>query len=94
MYHPSDSMNWGIVSTEGATSHLHEDDEGFGTSTQPITGAKYWVIFDRDRSLKAGKTRGDLGSISFAPPLSMFQDHAVKGWMTAEAVLLRPGDLL
>jgi hypothetical protein len=38
--------------------------------------------------------RGDLGTISFAPPFPQFQDHNLKGWMTAEAVELGPGDLL
>lgn len=94
MSYPHDMMNWSTVATRSATSWLHSDTEGFGTTTQLITGAKYWVTFTRDRSRQPGDTKGDLGSISFAPPLDKFQDHALEGWMSAEAILLRPTDVL
>jgi hypothetical protein len=70
------------------------DNKGLGTSTQPITGAKYWVVFYRDPSVDENDTAGDFGSISFSPPISMLQNHELAGWMVAEGVLLRPGDLL
>jgi hypothetical protein len=94
MNYPHDMMNWSTVTTASATSWLHSDTEGLGTTTQLLTGAKYWVMFTRDRSLPSGETKGDLGAILFAPPLVDFQDHKLQGRMTAEAIVLRPGDVL
>jgi len=70
------------------------DNEGFGTATQLLTGAKYWVSFDRDPDLAPDDTAGDFGSIEFSPPISMLQNHELVGYLTAEAVELRPGDVL
>jgi hypothetical protein len=87
-------MNWATVSTEHATSLAHMDTDGFATATQPLTGAKYWVIFSRAPHLDRDDTAGDFGTISFSPPISMLQDHDLAQYMTAEAVELRPGDVL
>jgi hypothetical protein len=94
MNYPHDMMNWSTVATAFATSWLHADTEGLGTTTQLLTGAKYWAMFTRDRSLPSGDTKGDLGAISYAPPLVDYQDHKLKGRMTAEAILMRPRDAL
>jgi hypothetical protein len=85
-------MNWATVATKGATSWIHMDDEGFNTSTQPLTGAKYWVLFYRDPTAPLGY--GDMGSIQFPPSYDDFSDHKLAGYMVAEAVELCPGDLL
>jgi hypothetical protein len=92
--HPIDTMNWATVATKFAVSRAHEDTEGFGTSTQILTGSKYWTIFTPDPTVGPHSTRGDLGSISGFPRLRDFQDHKFRGWMRAEAVLLGPNDLL
>jgi hypothetical protein len=92
--HPVDLVNWATVATAGATSWVHADTEGFATSTQPLTGSKYWVTFTRDPSVAPHSTRGDMGSASFAPPFAQFQDHNFNRWMVAEAILLGPTDLL
>jgi hypothetical protein len=76
------------------TSWVHQDTEGFATSTQLLTGLKYWVTFSRDPKVAARSHRGNLGSIAFAPPHRDFQDHMLDGWMSAEGILLGPGDLL
>jgi hypothetical protein len=94
MNYPHDMMNWSTVTTAGATSWIHSDTEGLGTTTQLLTSEKYWAIFTRDRSLPSGDTKGDLGAISFAPPLVDYQNHKLKGTMTAEAILMRPRDVL
>ena len=87
-------MNWSTVTTASGTSWIHSDTEGLGTTTQLLTGAKYWVMFTRDHSLPSGETKGDLGAISFAPPLAEYQDHKFSGWLNAEGIVLRPGDVL
>lgn len=94
MYYPHDTMNWATVATKSATSWIHTDTEGFGTTTQPLTGKKYWVMFIRNRFLPHRDTRGDLGATSWAPPLVDYQDHKLDGYMTAEAVVIRPTDVL
>lgn len=91
---PNDIVNWATVSSEDATSLAHMDTAGFGTATQLLTGEKYWVIFYRDPYLAPDDTAGDFGSISFAPPISMLQNHELAGYMAAEGVTLRPRDLL
>ena len=70
------------------------DNEGFATSTQIITGKKYWVIFMRDSTLLPADPKGDVGSISFTPSYQQFKDHNLAGWFSAEAVELCPGDVL
>jgi hypothetical protein len=92
--YPLDIMNWATVATRGATSWVHSDTDGLGTVTQLLTGAKYWTMFTRNRSLLPHETNGDLGAIDFAPPLAKFQDHELDGWLTAEAILLGPRDVL
>jgi len=94
MNYPHDMMNWATVTTRSGTSWLHFDTEGLGTTTQLLTGAKYWVMFNRDHSRPHRDTKGDLGAISFAPALAQYQDHELNGWMNAESILLRPGDVL
>ena len=87
-------MNWATVVTAMATAWIHQDTQGFATSTQLLTGLKYWVIFTPDPTLRRRSVRGDLRSTAWAPPLRDFQDHILEGWMRAEAILLGPGDLL
>jgi hypothetical protein len=70
------------------------DDEGFGTSTQPLTGGKYWVVFYQDPKMPMRETMGNLGSIRFPPDYDRYLAHDIGGFFTAEAVELRPGDLL
>jgi hypothetical protein len=92
--HPIDIMNWATVATKFAVSRAHQDTEGFATSTQILTGSKYWAIFTRDPTVGPKSTRGDMGSISGLPRLRDFQDHKFRGWFGAEAILLGPRDLL
>jgi hypothetical protein len=60
---PSSELGWGTVGTAGATSWLHIDTEGMGTSSQLLTGAKYWAVFYRDPGLPCGFEAGDMASI-------------------------------
>jgi hypothetical protein len=83
-------MNWGTISTPSAVSHIHSDAEGLGTTIQLLTGEKLWFLFRQARSLASGAAKGDLGSISFCPPIVKYQDHKLVGYFTAEAILLRP----
>jgi hypothetical protein len=94
MDYPQETMHWATVATAGATSWIHSDTEGLGTTTRLLTGSKLWVMFYRDPSLPPGDPRGDLGSISFAPPVAQYQNHMLEGYMTAEAVILHPTDTL
>jgi hypothetical protein len=70
------------------------DGDGFATSTQLLTGKKYWVVFYRDPSLPASDPRGDLGGISYSQSPTKFEDHDLDGNLVAEAVVLNPGDVL
>lgn len=90
----SDDTSWGTVGTAGSTSFMHLDDAGLCTSTQILTGKKYWVIFYRDPSLKKHDPAGDLGSIDWSTSFSDLYEHKVKGYLTAEAIEMVPGTLL
>jgi hypothetical protein len=73
---------------------MHTDGDGLATSTQLLTGKKYWVVFYRDPSLPNGDPRGDLGGIAYSQSRSKFDDHDLDGSFVAEAVVLNPGDVL
>jgi hypothetical protein len=92
--HPSDDTTWGTAGSRGAVSWIHLDDEGFNTSTQVLTGRKYWVVFSRDPTLPRHDIRGDMGGIGWSPDLEQFMAHDLKGWFKAEAVEMGPGCLL
>jgi hypothetical protein len=70
------------------------DGDGFATSTQLLTGKKYWVVYYRDQRLPDGDPRGDLGGIAYSQSPSKFQDHDLDGSFVAEAVVLNPRDVL
>jgi hypothetical protein len=70
------------------------DDDGFSTSTQPLTGSKYWVIFYQDPNARAELGHGNMASIKFPPAYANYVKHSLDGYMTAEAVKIGPGDLL
>ena len=92
--HPINQTNWGTIATCGATSWIHLDDNGFQTSTQPLTGAKYWVTFSPDDTANMELGHGNMSSIHFCPELEDFLDHKLKGYFKAEADLIWPGDIL
>ena len=92
--HPSDDTTWSTACTRGAVSWIHVDDDGFCTSTQVLTGKKYWVVLYRDPSLPQGDLRGDMGGIGWAPKLEGLMAHELKGWFSAEAIEMGPGTLL
>ena len=94
LYHPSNVTNWGTVATRGATFWIHVDDEGFGTSMQPLTGGKYLVVFYRNKKKESSVGRGDMDSIHCVPVYEQMLKHEFGNYLTAEAVELRPGDLL
>jgi hypothetical protein len=75
-------------------SRAHLDDAGFVTTTQILTGKKYWVIFDRDLDLADGDTRGDFGSTSWSPNFNDAYGHKFDGYLRAEAIEMVPGTLL
>jgi hypothetical protein len=87
-------MNWATASTQNATTSIRMENEGFCTVIQPLTGAVYLVIFNRAPGLAPDDTAGDYGSISFSPPIGMLRNHDMGEYLTAEAVLIRPGDVL
>jgi hypothetical protein len=70
------------------------DDEGFATSTQPLTGGKYWVVFYGDPDADHSMGHGNMASISCVPSYEDMLQHKLAGCFTAEAIELRPGDLL
>jgi hypothetical protein len=70
------------------------DGDGFATSTQLLTGKKYWVVYYRDRSLPDGDAKGDMGGIAYSQSARKFEDHDLDGSFVAEAVVLNPGDVL
>jgi hypothetical protein len=88
--HPGDDTIWSTAGSKGATSWIHLDDAGFCTSTQVLTGRKYYVIFDRDPGLPRHDVRGDMSSTGWAPPFADFFDHKLPGFFKAEAVELGP----
>lgn len=90
----SDDTRWGTVGTAGSTSHLHLDDAGLCTSTQVLTGKKYWVAFYRDPALEKKNPAGDLGTIEWSPSFEDLYNHNVKGFLTAEAIEMGPGTIL
>jgi hypothetical protein len=90
----SDDTCWGTVGTAGATTFIHLDDAGLCTSTQVLTGKKYWVSFYKDPSNTKKDTAGDLRTINWSPPFSELHAHNVKGFLTAEAVEMGPGTAL
>jgi hypothetical protein len=90
---PSSELGWGTVGTAGATSWLHIDTEGMGTSSQLLTGAKYWVVFYRDPGLPHGYEAGDMASIHFKDQC-YWDEHELTNSFCAEAVTLRPGMVL
>jgi hypothetical protein len=92
--HPTNVTNWGTIATRGATSWIHVDAEGFGTSTQPLTGGKYWVMFYPDPNADKSQGHGNMGSIHCVPPYEDLLQHNLAGYFKAEGVVLRPGDLL
>ena len=92
--YPIDAMTWGTVSTKNATTWIHMDDEGFATTTQLLTGKKYWVAFYRDPSLQTRDSRGDVGGISFVPPHPVVENHDLLGWFAGEAIELCRGNIL
>ncbi len=94
MAYLSDDTCWGTVGTAGLTSFLHLDDAGLCTSTQVLTGMKYWVAFYRDPSLEKKNPAGDLGTIDWSPPFDDLYKHKVKGFLTAEAIAMGPGTIL
>lgn len=89
---PLQQLIWGTVATAGATSWIHVDDEGFGTSCVPLCGEKYWVVYRRNRNKPSDVLEGDMATVLGRP----------KGWMEhefgeayeAEALLLRKGMVL
>jgi hypothetical protein len=73
---------------------MHLDDAGLCTSTQVLTGKKYWVVFSKDPSHAKDNPAGDLGSIDWSPPFADLYAHKLKGFLTAEAVEMGPGTIL
>jgi hypothetical protein len=90
----SDDTTWGTVGTRGALSLVHLDDAGLCTSTQVLTGKKYWAVFDRDPTLPDDDPRGDMGSIAWAPTFEDWYYHRLKGIFRAEAIEMGPRTLL
>lgn len=92
--HPIDETSWATAGTANAISRAHLDDAGFVTTTQILTGKKYWVVFDRDHELPDGDPRGDFGSTSWSPALNDAFYHKFDGYLRAEAIEMVPGTLL
>lgn len=92
--YPSEEATWGTIGTRNAVSRGHFDDAGFATSTQVLTGKKYWVAFYRDTSLPDDDPRGDLGSTKWAPPYDDYYEHKFQGYFNAEAIEMGPGTVL
>ena len=92
--HPANVTDWGTIATRGATCWIHIDDEGFATSTQPLTGGKYWVIYYPDPNVDGSLGHGNMSSIRCVPDYEELLKHDLGGYFKAEAVVLRPGDLL
>jgi hypothetical protein len=70
------------------------DGDGLATTTQLLTGSKYWVVFYQDPSLKPGSIQGDMGGISCWPQQKKREQHQFEGYFVAEGIVLTPGDIL
>ena len=81
-----DELIWGTAATANATSWIHMDNEGFGTSVMVTTGSKYWVVYRRDRKLTGDNPRGDLGSID--AKATNWATNETDGCYEAEDVIL------
>ena len=93
MEHPSNDTAWATAETANAISRAHLDDAGFVTTTQILTGKKYWVVFDHDLELADGDPRGDFGSIGWSPDFDNLYGHNFDGYLRAEAIEMTPGML-
>lgn len=52
------------------------------------------MVFYGDPSADESLGHGDMASIHCVPPYDDFLQHKLAGYFKAEAVVLRPGDLL
>jgi hypothetical protein len=78
-------MFWSTATLEGSTTSLHIDAGGFGTSTDPYVGSKYWIMGEPKNSIHSIHAFGNEW------------DPATKGnvdKMSYEGVLLSPGSIL
>jgi len=70
------------------------DGDGLATSTQLLTGKKYWVAFYQDPKLPKGDVKGDVSGIECWPPYDKVQKHDFRHYLVAEAIVLSPRDML
>ena len=89
-HHPIEDTNWATVATKFAMTWTHVDDDGLATSTQILTGKKYWIVLYRDPALPTEDHRGDMGKTDFLPSIDSCQTQDFTGWMTTEAIELVP----
>ena len=81
-----DELKWGTAATQHATSGMHEDDDGFGTTVTVKTGAKYWVVAC-PQSKSANPSHLKL-SVKWDPLMPDVEDYEM------EVVVLHPGIVL
>jgi len=90
---PTGDLVWGTVSTKGATTLIHVDDDGLGTSTQLLTGCKYWVSYQRDPRVDVNHGAGNMRSVAFRDH-GEWEDQNMANAFYAEAITLRPRMIL
>ena len=89
---PVETLNWGITATKGATSWIHIDSNGTGTSIYESCGRKYWVLGKKKRG-SADFGPGDLRSpAAFGSEWDCAGDGT--GHFQWEGILLEPGQCL
>lgn len=82
---PEPDMYWGLAATRHAFHMFHIDTDGFGTTLQPQTGEKYWVL----ARAKANEI-GTFSRTNLYVGSSFEIDEANLNLWDLEAVLLTP----
>jgi hypothetical protein len=90
---PPEKLAWGTAATEGTTSWIHQDDDGFAGSVVVKSGAKWWVVMKPCKNAAPGDQVGDLRT-SKGYPEDWKVPNSGKDVFDAEAVLLHPGTAL
>ena len=88
-----EDLIWGLAATGGTMSMPHIDDSGLAVVSTIMSGSKWWVVMRRHENVEEEDHRGDIFS-THAFPLSWGACSTGKGFLQAEAIHLKTGDIL
>ena len=88
-----EDLIWGIAATGGTISMPHIDDIGLAVVSTIMSGSKWWVVMHRRTDAEEYDYRGNIFS-THAFPLSWGDCSTGKGFLRAEAIHLKTGDIL